>query len=154
MLDSAALTLLGNCAKSIVDGTPLHNLTLASKQAIEISYRDAYDAANAANGMSTRETLMLSMTLSNEREHSNNITGLVEKWTPDYGAIPESDDPETFARKVEEADALCNSYLADDLREYVEGLVEDAPNEVMAALIRCALNNVDWHKLARYYRED
>lgn len=152
MLTSGTLTLLATMGEKYLEINP--SVTPAAENAMRIVIAEAKDAARAANGMSTRATFMLSITLNNNRKWSSDIRGMVDATAPDYGDISENNTPSTIGRLVEEANALADANLADALRTYIWDLCDtDSISEPSNTLVKIGLSDVDWHALARYYRE-
>lgn len=110
---------------------------------------DMREEANAANGYGTRATLQLSIALDNDREHAAHVREIM------LGI------PLYLSYTLEDARQAQASHIADALREYCNGACGFEPdgihNEnlspIMLAMIRVALDDVDWTGLAKHYIE-
>lgn len=151
MLTAERLRLLADAADAAAEAGAVSK---DRRQGVAIAASDARQMADAGSGFATRETMHVAMMLGNDRATTDRVHALTLANMPDYGEVPEDTDPETIARKVDEADALARSHLADALSELVEemaGFDRLGLPDITAALARCAFWNVDWLNLARHY---
>lgn len=132
----------------------------STAQASRILAAGMRQEARAANGMGTAATLQLMIALDNDRQHYERVKDITLDHCPDPG-------------ETNEQQAGSASKLADALREHVEEacgtegvrvgpgdeLYGDATgfrtlSPIMLAMIRVALCDVDWIRLAKHYVEE
>jgi hypothetical protein len=97
-------------------------------------------------------TDMLLMTLDNDAVAYHNCFGMAED------AQHNAPDSEEVIAKTWTVEEAVRFQTADSIKEYVENLIDDVQvwgdtpkSLVVATLVRCAFDEVDWHEVADHY---